>query len=498
MKKVLSLILAALIIFSCISTAFASDEAEQTCPVIHIPGFIASDIYADITDESTLISFPGTEDVLAVVTEAFIPGLIGYSFNRDTDKFVKGVTDRINLMFADWFNDSCGDAKAGSGIIPQDLTDVTATSELTFSYDWRSDPLKIANELHKYIETVCALSGSDKVALSCHSLGSVIALTYLTKHGNDRVSGMVFDSPACNGVALIGDILSGNVNLSADGIANFLKTLLGESEYKALVASIVDILKAAGVFELFCCFADEIIEALAPAVYRETLAPLLGSWLTFWAMVPASQVDDAQSFIFGDILKNNDTAVLQSKINRYNTEIRANISTTLKSFDAVGNFAVLSRYATKTIPLKNSAHLMGDVIIETQSTSLGATTAPIGDYFSDEYLSGKDPAYISPDKTVDASTCLFPEKTWFIKDSGHFETGGLTAEYYNMFLFAKEELTCSTAEIGRFTRLDKVSYTLVEDTTVPARNESTTLIMSIYNFVAVAITTLKTLIENKL
>ena len=404
------------------------------------------------------------------------------------------VTSRINDMFADWFNESSGDAKPGSGVILEMPDEVTTTSRLTFSYDWRNDPMKIADELHQYIEKVCALSGSDKVALTCHSLGSNIALTYLTKYGNDRVSGIVFDSPACNGVAIIGHVLTGNVNLDADGIALFIKSFIGESEYEALAESFIDILKSAGVFGLFTDFADVIIEALAPAVYRETVAPLLGSFPTFWSMLPDDKVDEAKAFIFDNILKNKETTALETKIDNYNTVVRTNRTSTLKAFNNAGNFAILSRYSVQTIPLKGSAELLGDYMIETKASSFGAVTAPIGQHFSDEYLSQKDPAYISPDKTVDASTCLFPEQTWFIKGSGHFETGGVTTPYYDMFLFAEKELTCDTAEIGRFTYRDAVTYTLVEDTTVPETMENPSFIKSIYNFIMSVVTIICNLI----
>ena len=494
-NKVLSLLIALLMAFTTVTIALAAEEPTQTCPVIFIPGFTSSAVYGNIEDPDTRADFPSTDDILDIVTKEFIPGLLNYAVDRDVDKLVVRVTGRINEVFEYWFNEPTGEAKEGSGIIPEKLTDVTATSRLTFSYDWRGDPVKIADELKEYIEAVCTLSGCEKVAIGAHSLGTAIALSYLTKYGNDKVSGLIFDSPACNGVALVGKVLTGNISLDAEGIAYFLKEILGENEYYSLIASIIDIFESAGVLDLFTRFADEIIEALAPAVYRETLAPLVGGWPTLWSMLPDSDVDAAKAFIFGDILKGEDRTALISKIDSYNNTVRANRAKTLKSYDAVGKLAIISRYSSQTIPLKGSADLIGDTIIETKSTSFGATTAPIGEYFSDECLQGKDPKYISPDKTVDASTCLFPDKTWFIKGSGHFETGGVTENYYDMFFFSEKELTCDTAEIGRFTYRDNVTYTLVEDTTTPERSDTPTLKTSVFNFVRALYDTLKNLLE---
>jgi len=484
MKKTIAFFLAILVIFSAVSIAFAAEEAEQTCPLIYIPGFSSSDVYADVTDESTLISFPGTDSILGLVKNTLLPALFSYSIDRDTEKFALKVTDGINGMFNYWFNDITGEVKKGSGVIPPVFDDVTADSKITFSYDWRGDPVEIAKSLNEYIETVCEVSGSDKVALGCHSLGSTVALTYLTVYGNSRISAIVFDSPASNGVALIGNVLTGKVNIDANSIGYFLKNMLGENEYERLVSGVVDILENAGVFELFALVADELIEQLAPIVYEETVAPLVGCWLTIWSMLPDSQVEEAKSFIFDEILKDTDTSVIESKIDRYNSTVRAKRTETLEKFNDVGNFAIISRYTGKTIPLIGSSQMMGDLIIDTSASSFGATTAELGDFFSDEYIQSKDVAYISPDRTVDASTCLFPEQTWFIKDSGHFETEGFTKDYYDMFLFSKEELTCDTAEIGRFSIRDKETDKLVKDTTLPEKAEKPSALKSVYNLIS--------------
>ena len=55
--------------------------------------------------------------------------------------------------------------------------------------------------------------------------------------------------------------------------------------------------------------------------------------------------------------------------------------------------------------------------------SFGATTSSVYETLSDDYIAkrvaeGKG-KYISPDKQIDASTCLFPDLTWFIKGSSH-------------------------------------------------------------------------------
>lgn len=496
MKKLLSFCLALIMIFSLSSVSFAVDEVKQTCPMIFIPGFSSSDIYSDITDSDTLITFPDVDTILTAVGDTLVPYLALYLADRNADRLTAKVTERINEMFAPWFNELTGEAPEGSGIIPKKLTYSSPSSEHTFSYDWRGDPVKIADELSEYIEDVCELSGCEKVTLAGHSLGSAIALSYLAKYGNDRVSAMVFDSPACNGVELIGNVFTGRVNLDADGLAYFIKTYLGESEYERLVKGFVDILKKAGLFDAFNLLADEVIKELAPGIYKGTIAPLLGCWPTMWSMLPDDTVDEAKAYIIDELLKDKDTTLLEKKIDDYNKNVRAKRTETLQNFNDVSNFAILSRYSNQTIPLRASASHIGDLIIETSSTSFGATTAPMGDYFSDSYLKDKNADFISPDKTVDASTCLFPENTWFIKNSGHFETDGLTSRYYGMFLYAEKELTTESGELSRFLYKDEITYTLVEDTTTPQKREEPDIIEVVYNFAKALVESLVALVRS--
>lgn len=483
-KKILSIFLALLMLLSVSGFAFAAEEAERDCPVIHIPGFYSSDVYGDVNDPDTLLILPSTDTLIDFVKNEFAPALVAFCIDRDTDKLATNVCSKINeQLFSHWFNESTGEAKEGAGIV-FDYTpeNVTAQSRLIFRYDWRENLIDTADKLAAYIEHVASESGCEKVALSAHSFGSNLILAYLAKYGNDRISAIVFDSPACYGVAVMGNLMTGKVTLDSEFIGYFLKSTLGEAEYSRLISSVFDVFDLAGIPALATGFIDEIIEVLAPAVYKETLAPLFGYWPASWAMVPDAQIDEAMSFIFDNLLKDEDLSVLKSKIEDYNSLVRSNKDNLLKSFNDSGNFAVLSRFGSPAFPLTDASDLIGDTVIETKSSSLGATTAPYGTYFSDEEIAGVDSKYISPDRTVNASTCLFPEQTWFIKDAGHFETH-LTEAYYDFFLYADEEITCDKTDFGRFCVFDKETITLLKDTSEPEKVEELSPLRRLFNFI---------------
>lgn len=495
-KKIISLCLALLMVFSVTGTALATEEIERDCPVIHIPGFYSSNVYGDLDDPDTLLELPSTDVILDFVKKEFVPALLDFCVDRDTDKLATTVCEKINeQLFYHWFNESTGDAKQGAGII-FDATpdDVSADSELTFRYDWRGDLVDISEDLAAYIDYVLAESGCEKVALTCHSFGSNLILAYLSKYGNDKVSAIVFDSPACNGVAVVGNLMTGKVTLDAEFLGCFLEGTLGENEYARLISGLYDVFELANIPDVAVGFIDEVIEVLAPAVYKETFAPLFGYWPAIWAMVPDRQIDEAMSYIFDDVLKDQDLTVLRARVEEYNTLVRASKETTLKDFDSVGNLAVLSRYGSPAFPLTDASDLTGDTVIEASASSLGATTAPTGTYFSEEATADVDEKYISPDRTINASTCLFPEQTWFIKDSGHFETH-YTDDYYNLFLFAEKELTCEDTDFGRFCTFETENYTLVKDTSEPEEADNPAPLARLFRFLAALFETVTALIK---
>ena len=176
-----------------------------------------------------------------------------------------------------------------------------------------------------------------------------------------------------------------------------------------------------------------------------------------------------------------DLSALKARIENYNDNIRSNRQETLVDFDEGARVAVISRYGHVCFPIAPSWALEGDAVIETSSSSLGAVTAPLGDYFSDEYLADKDMKYISPDKTIDASTCLFPEKTWFIKGVLHEETK-YTQQLISQLLFHEEEAICDNFPMERFTVFNDETEDFDTDETVPEKAEKLTPMQRLYNF----------------
>ena len=478
-KKILSLMFCFVMAFAVAMPAFASAESIQ-CPTIYIPGIASSYVYADKDDTSEYIDVPDKETLTAALQNEIAPALLVYAADGNVDKLAHKVSAVANELLADWFNNPDGTPKGNSGVNNYYPSRITKNSRLAFYYDWRGDPFVLASQLNDYISYVTEKSGCDKVALTSHSMGSIVILTYLSVYGDDKVAGIVLDTPAIEGVAYAGELLCGKAEITAEAVSTFFKGVVGVTDYDEIVSSSLDILEMAGVSELATGFLDDVMKKIGPVFFRETLVPLFGSWLTIWAMCPEEKVEQAIEVVFGDTT-DEDGLALKEKIVNYNELVRKDRKDTLLNFDDHGRIAIISRYGYSSLPITSSWALLGDSVIETQSSSLGATTAIPGDYFSDEYLEGKDMKYISPDKTVDASTCLFPEKTWFIKNILHIEASE-TIRLHNQLLFGEEEATCDNYQLQRFTLYDYDTDTFNPDNTVPVKAEKLSPLQRLFNF----------------
>ena len=83
------------------------------------------------------------------------------------------------------------------------------------------------------------------------------------------------------------------------------------------------------------------------------------------------------------------------------------------------NYGFIAKYGFLNFPMTVDADLISDALVSVKHCAYGATTAPVGKTFSEDYIAGRDSKYISPDKQVDLSTCRQPDKTWVVKGAHH-------------------------------------------------------------------------------
>ena len=164
------------------------------------------------------------------------------------------------------------------------------------------------------------------------------------------------------------------------------------------------------------------LELLLTTAFDVIFENFLHNTSQFWAMLTS----DAQPALADKYLADEEHAELRKSTDAF-YHAQLNLEDNIRKFMAKGGqFNTLCGYGLyfgeqeysffATVACYKDVN--SDGIIQLDSTSLGATAALPG-----EKLENADPKYLSPDGEVDASTCAFPDNTWFFENQ-HHEIGG--------------------------------------------------------------------------
>ena len=299
------------------------------------------------------------------------------------------------------------------------------TSKFTFYYDWRLDPYKIAQQLHSYIQRVMKITGYDRVALSGRCLGACIISAYMDKYDGEYVSDMILYCSALNGSTIISKMYAGDAYLDPDGIERFVYDLnLSADEItNQLIQSFVSVANETYGLDLLCSAFNNVIEDIYLDIFPQVLIDTMGTWPGFWSMVSDADYQRAKDTVFhnADMTK---YAPFIKIIDDYHYNVQVKAPENFKKYIQRGiEIANITKFGYQTIPATHDADMISDALCSVSDASMGATTATLKTTLSDSYLSsarqnGND-RYISPDKKIDASTCLLPDRTWFIGNLQH-------------------------------------------------------------------------------
>lgn len=503
-KKFISIICCIVLIAVPVLSCTASASTSRQYPTVEVWGFMAGDIYADKNNPDSEVLWPISADFILGKVKELLPSLAKLSITRDWDKFGEESTPILAEMLGTAICDTNGEASNGSGVyfVYPEATSINKSSVVTFKYDWRLDPLQSARELNDFIEYVCAAAGTDQVCLTCHSLGGVVTLSYITLFGDARIHSIFMNSTAIFGETYNGELMNGKITFSGEGIAEYIKYTVDGSEYDNLISDIMTLLDNWKLTDFVAKFGDKIVSELEEDWLPGVLAPMFARWPAIWAMVPDDQLESAKNYIFNECLAGDgvDYSQLIAKIDSYNV-VRENRIANLNKLNEDANLYVLSRYGYCSVPITPSWNKNSDGVIDTTNTSYGATVTQFGTVFADSYIADANAAYISPDHTVDASTCMFPEQTWFIKNYGHSYNAKSIDEFILTLLHYDGQATVNTfSQYPRFMTFDYATKTLVADSSAPTGAAETGFAVNVrlfFRIIKEAFAALKNLLSKK-
>lgn len=282
------------------------------------------------------------------------------------------------------------------------------------NYDWRVDPMVIADQINASVERAVRETGQARVNLVCCSMGGIMTVAYLTKYGTDSVNRVLFMSSTFCGAQVASDCLTGRLKIDAQVLYDFFDTMTVDNKAGNIA---IKALKVLGVFKLLEKLGTKILEKDIDLIYDRVLIPIFGRMLPLYGLCMPEDYEAAMQYMFG---AEGPSAAFRAKADALQA-LMAGRDALLNELLASGReIAVVSGYNQPLNPVYESAGWSGDRILESHLTSGFATVAPYGETLSDAYIAqAADPALISPDRCVDLSTAHFKDYTYMVRNGPH-------------------------------------------------------------------------------
>ena len=468
MKRTISWLLTLVLLLTCLIPAFSAAAANYTVPISNVGKRVVVMLSGDgdalydkdgnrlfkFTDMLTRIN-NATEvnkdeeeeednsSLYESIANVLMPFLVQGLLRDDWDPYYENLQKELAELTEGLQLDENGNVVNGSGLSP-DHQAVNAynithdnkdgngnynSDSYHFWYDWRKDPLETADELHAYLEKVRAMTGKQEVSLLGRCLGNNVIAAYIYKYGLDGIAGVGIDGTVSNGAEFISESISGKFHVDGKAIECLLNdsNSLGRMHLDPFILATLNLAEESGLINTVVGVTKE--KLYAKVVEGVTSALSLATFFTmpcYWACVKPADFEDAKNYVFGPegSEKRQQYAGLIQKIDNYHYNVRANMDSILQSIPANGKkIAIISKYGFQIVPICQSSACVSDQYASVASSSFGATTSDIFTRLDDDYIAqrvaeGKG-KYISPDKMIDASTCLFPDNTWFTKNISH-------------------------------------------------------------------------------
>lgn len=425
MKKAVSVFLAVLLTFS-VSAASISSYATDKCgcsytPIVYVTGFAMTDLVANPgTEEEYNVFMPETSAIVSAVARLIVPTVM-LRITGDYEGFAGSLSKILNDTMKDVACDDNGDP-LNETVDVKFRVDPTSEHgyrcDNRFNYDWREDVFEIAAELNEYIEKTKELTRHDKVVLKGESMGGAVIMTYLKQYGYGSVDTVIMQSSAFNGINLVGGLFTGDLNIKTKSVMNYIGNFIEGSDPVTAFYRCIFYALSGFLLSPVCGELDTVFTRGKDVLYEDCLRDLFGNLTGIWTFVPNEYYEQAKEYMLDEV----ENATLIKKLDAYHYGV---MDSTKEILDEAMNhgmkLAIISNYGKAAVPvLKNDAY-QSDFLIDTARTSLGATCADFGATLPEGYTQcvADGHNHISCDNAIDASTCIYPEYTWFIKDMMH-------------------------------------------------------------------------------
>lgn len=429
---------------------------EFDVPVVFVIG-LEGEFYKGLsteTEEDDVRVWGFQTDVIMNVIKENIVALLWNLIINDYDAIAKLLGTAANELFGPIACDT--DCKPDPDTGKKDKSDYELQNgygyenAYKFVYDWRLDMSTIAAQLDEYINYVLELTNSDKVALVAMSMGNSVLTTYLYEYyytaenytQRNHIDSVVYVAGAMNGVNVCEDPFSGNIKVDSLSLMRFLKEVLGDNE----IYSLIEFLYNVGMVDPLVKYVDNLTTELLNHGFNESVIDSIATIPGFYALMGKERYEEARDYIFDTPEKREKYAKLIEKSDYYHYSVQATNADVIQSLLDNGiNTAIFAEYGFSMIPLTSDNDRMTDGTISTYCESFGATCADVDGTLGEGYVQAKECTcgknHVSADNQIDASTCKFPDITWFGKYMHHTCADSYIAEWINLIVYSDEQKT---------------------------------------------------------
>ncbi len=502
MKRIISVFLVVIMLFTFAAPACATEYVEykswgSQIPVVSLFGD-GEPIYntdgEKIFHFSEMLNMLGSSvdgDLGDSLMNVLLPFLTEGIIEDNWDPYYDALEKEIGELFTEARYDENGENWNGSDVsdyVRQTMVkylsrDTKKTNghksyyvyDYQFWYDWRQDPLKTADEFHEYIKGVKKITGCEKVSILARCLGTTVVMAYIAKYGTDDIHGVSFNGSVAAGGEIISEPISGKFELDVAAINRMLADFeaKGDLSMNPFITKTLDLASKVAMVSGIQLEETEIYGKLVQGVTSALALSTFFTWPGYWALVTDSDYDDAVRYVFGKkgSEKYQKYAKLIEKIEAYHDTVSENIDGILQKIKDDGvKIGVISKYGYQIAPIVKSRNLIADQFATVKLSSFGATTSSVFDTLPEEYIQNRidegKGKYISPDKQIDASTCFFPDSTWFTKGITHSEWTDFETNVLYQVITADRQLTVDDFDCTQFVCFDndtKTAYPMTEE-----------------------------------
>ncbi|MGN0448181.1 MAG: hypothetical protein ACI4GC_06500 [Acutalibacteraceae bacterium] len=452
MKKVISVILAVVMTFSLFIPSFAAAEDTAQYPILYLEGQ-GYPLYNEAGEKIYGLDV----DWISYLTQGDnIQTLLKDIALMDYDKYAEDLYNLIAPVYENVILDENGEASDGSGLkwdrfaksiytkknpagkclefvtMPETLPGTNGSFPVYRAhFDWRLSPITLAQDVHEAIDVILAKTGASKVNLVSRCLATNIAAAYMSMYGDEcKVNECVYYAAAIDGIGLLNAMFTGNIKIdpqSLDCFATYFTSLegngalLGDDSTTELVVALLTLIYNVEQLGYGMNVIQKLFDAIQEVALPKITKACYATFPSYWSMTSADHIQKGLEFTFDTEESKSTYAGLIEKINNY-YDLQVNFHDTFaeQQINGIASYSVIAKYGFPLIPLSSDAREESDVFVTTNKMSLGATCADSNGVLSDSYIATvENKAYVSVDKKIDASTCLFPERTWFVKGLEH-------------------------------------------------------------------------------